>query len=1133
MKTLFGSMVSAAVLFVLALTSPNANAQAVYGSIFGTVTDPTGAVVPGAEVTITNIGQQKEFKTVTNASGGYSQGALIPGRYQVKIELTGFKTFVQETVEVKVDAATRVDAVLQVGQVAEVITVTGEVPVLKTDRADVATSFDTKQVEDLPIFDRNFTKMELFTPGTQQLGWQHASSENPQGSIQIMVNGQHFSGTAFQLDGTDNRDPILGIIVINPTLDSVTEAKITSQNYDAEFGQAISGVVTAQTKSGTNELHGSLFDFRRNDVTSARNPFSQSQLLSKDDPDKFIPDTLWNQFGASLGGPIAKNRSFYFGDYQGTRRKNGGSVLTTVPTARARTGDLSEYGINIFDPTTGNPTTGKGRSQFAGNMILSSRLSSQAQNLLKLIPPPNRPGIENNFSAGGIEAFDSDQFNARIDHYYSEKLHIFGRYSFARFNKSGPGAFGELVGGPAFDNIFFSGKSDVRNQSIAAGFDYPLSPYTLTDFRFGFFRYKVNVLPNGLGTSPAKDAGIPGLNLDEFFTSGMPTFFINGTGGFRFGYSLGVNQCNCPLDQREQQWQFVNNWTFLRGTHSFKVGADLRYAQNLRVPSDVHRSGELSFNNERTQGDTGGGLGLATFLIGEVSSFGRYVSSVTDAGERQKRFFWYAQDTWRVTPKLTLNYGLRWEQIFPERVTKKGDGGWPDLSTGKIQVAEFGNINLHGNVNMEWKNFAPRLGVAYQVTEKTVLRAGYGKSYDIGVFGSVFGHAVTQNLPVLAIQSVNPPDNFLSVFNLKDGPTAPVFPPVPSDGLLTLPDGVSAFIRTPKIRLPSVDTWNLTLQHQLTQTVAVEAAYVGNKGTHVFAGDGPDYDLNQPILDGFGTLSTNQRRPFFNGPIRGFGKPYGWSQGFHYFGNDSSNNFHSLQTKVTRRFANGLSLLSHYTWSKGMNYDSGYYIWNARLAYGPNSFDRTHIWVLTANYDLPIGKGRKWLDNASRPVDLVLGGWQVNTVTNWYSGLPFDVGYRDSGADRDTGPGRPDVVGNFEVSNPSQYGWFATAGKTGLANGETGGPWRRPARGTFGTLSRNALRGPRLFNTDFSVFKNARVTEKVNAQFRVEIFNLWNHVNLGNPNSCIDCNPANDGKIFGLAPGASMRQVQFALKFLF
>jgi hypothetical protein len=288
-------MIFAAALLALAQATPSVHAQAVYGSIFGTVTDNSGAVVPGAEVTITNIGQQKEYKTITNASGGYSQGALIPGRYQVKTELTGFKTFIQESVEVKVDAAARVDAVLQVGQVQEVVTVTGEVPVLKTDRADVATSFESKQVSDLPIFDRNFTKMELFTPGTQQLGWQHASSKNPQGSIQIMVNGQHFSGTGFQLDGTDNREPILGIIVINPTLESVTEAKITSQNYDAEFGQAMAGVVTAQTKSGSNELHGSVFDYRRNDVTSARNPFSQSKPLGSDDPGKFIPDTLWNR----------------------------------------------------------------------------------------------------------------------------------------------------------------------------------------------------------------------------------------------------------------------------------------------------------------------------------------------------------------------------------------------------------------------------------------------------------------------------------------------------------------------------------------------------------------------------------------------------------------------------------------------------------------------------------------------------------------------------------------------------------------------------------------------------------------------------------------------------------------------
>ncbi|HKQ52488.1 MAG TPA: carboxypeptidase-like regulatory domain-containing protein, partial [Pyrinomonadaceae bacterium] len=324
-------------LLLVSALCVNVRAQAVYGSIIGTVSDPQGAAVVGATVTITDLAKNTSRTVPTNEDGNYSATNLIPGRYQVSVEQQGYKISTQE-VDVKVDVAARADFALEVGNVSETVTVSAEAVELslKTDRADVATNFSQRQVQELPTFDRNFTRFLLLTPGTQQLpGWQHAASENPQGSTQIMVNGQHFSGTSYQLDGTDNRDPILGIIVINPTLESVTQAKVTTQNYDAEFGQATAGVVTAQTRSGSNDPHGSLFMFRRNDLTQARDPFSQAVA----DPltGKLIPDSVWSQFGGSAGYRIIKDKNFIFGDYQGTRSKEGGSVLTTVPTALART----------------------------------------------------------------------------------------------------------------------------------------------------------------------------------------------------------------------------------------------------------------------------------------------------------------------------------------------------------------------------------------------------------------------------------------------------------------------------------------------------------------------------------------------------------------------------------------------------------------------------------------------------------------------------------------------------------------------------------------------------------------------------------------------------------------------------
>ena len=1105
-------------LLLLAALSVSGRAQAVYGNVFGTVTDPQGARVVGAVVTATDLTKNVSTTAQTNESGNYIVTHLIPGRYSVKIEHQGYK-IISQGVEVNADVAVRTDFSLEIGTLTGQVTVTVETQrgSLKTDRADVATNLNQQQIEDLPNFDRNFTKLELLSPGTQQLFWQHAPSENPQGSIQIVVNGQHFSGTTFQLDGTDNRDPILGIIVINPTLESVTEAKITTQNYDAEFGMAIGGVVAAQTKSGTNEPHGRAFLFRRNDETSARNPFSQSSRNAR--TGKFIPDTLWNQFGGSLGGPIKKNKNFIFGDYQGTRRKNGGSVLTTVPTALARSGDFSEYPDQIFDPQTGDPVTGVGRTSFAGNRIPQDRLSPQVLNLLKLIPLPSLPGTDFNFTASGIEAFDSDQFNVRDDHYWSENLHLFGRYSFARFNRLSPSAFGELAGGPAFDEIGFAGKSDAFNQSIAAGFDYTLTERTVTDFRFGFFRYRVKVLPGGLGTHPAADAGIPGLNVDDFFASGMPSFFIlGGADNFRFGYGLGINTCNCPLNQDERQYQFVNNWTMIGSDHTWKFGGDIRFAKNLRVASAPRRAGELVFFGARTgrvdpDFTLSGGLALASLLLGDVGVFSRFVGTTTDAKEYQRRWFFYGQDTWRATRKLTLNYGLRWELIFPEYVERPGDGGLLNLETGELFVGGVGEVNKHFNVKSTYKAFAPRLGIAYQWKDKTVIRAGYGRSFDIGTFGSLFGHTVTQNLPVLSTQFLST-DTFQSVFNLSQGPPPPVFPAVPANGRLPLPDGVLGKARPFKMRLPTLDAWNVTVQHRLARNTFVEAAYMGNKGTHVFPGGAVAYNANQPVsLLG---VPDTLRRPFFS--------RLGWTQDVTYYGNDADNRYNALQTKFETRFS-GLNILSHYTLSAGRDNDPDYFIHDRSLGRGPADQDRKHVFVFSEVWELPFGPGKRFFGNSPRGADLLFGGWQLNSITTWMSGLPFTpVSFRNCSVN--AGPCRPDRVGDPDLDNRSRDGWFAV----GIGPGT---PWAQAALGKHGNAGRNSLRGPSSFQTNLSVFKNFKITEAANLEFRAEGFNIFNQVNLGLPDSCVDCNPGTAGKIFALAGGAQMRQFQFGMRLSF
>src|SRR5262252_1273694 len=442
---------------ILALVSAAGYGQAVFGNIVGTATDPQGAAVANAKVTVTSQTKNTSVTTTTNESGNFSVSHLIPDVYKVKFEAPGFKSFEQGDVPVSADGTYRVDTQFAVGTASETLEITGAPPQLQTDKSDIAIEYNNTYVQDLPNSGRNFTNLELASPGTQKLtGWSHASTENPQGGQQIFVNGQHFSGTNFQLDGTDNQDPILGIIVINPNLDAIQESKFALQNYDAEFGKAVAGVVTVQTKSGSNEFHGSGFFDWRGDGQSARNPFTNP-------PDVPLPSASFKQFGGALGGPIWKNKLFFFGDYQGTRQTNGISNQLTIPTALVlqtcnpatnTTGscNLSEYlgtanaGGQVFDPATGNLADGSGRTAFAGNLIPIGRISPQAAAILAKFPSPTAAGITNNYVASGSGPYDQNSFDTRIDYNAPRGFNIFGRFSLDYFSLSGNGSLGVLGG---------------------------------------------------------------------------------------------------------------------------------------------------------------------------------------------------------------------------------------------------------------------------------------------------------------------------------------------------------------------------------------------------------------------------------------------------------------------------------------------------------------------------------------------------------------------------------------------------------------------------------------------------------------------------------------------------------------
>jgi len=705
--------------------------------------------------------------------------------------------------------------------------------------------------------------------------------------------------------------------------------------------------------------------------------------------------------------------------------------------------------------------------------------------------------------------------------------------------------------------------------------------------------------PDG-GTSPMTAFGIPNANFGTNFTSGLGEFDMSTLSNF--GDGLGVGRCNCPLIEKERQYQFVANMTKMRGNHQFKFGADVRYATNLRVPSDSNRTGVYAFNTNGTASNgVGGGLDLATFLLGEVTNLSRYVSTSTTAAERQPRMFYYGQDTWRVTPKLTLNYGLRWEVYFPEHVNGNQQGGFSNLVDGYDRVAGVGGIGLNGSIKNDWHYFAPRLGAAYQINEKTVVRMGYGRSYDMGVFGSNFGHAVTQNLPVLASQLVQgPTSTFTPAFTLDAGPPIFTFPSVPSNGLLPVagpacyqystlgadgsggPSGQNCtqpHVRPTFQRLPYLDAWNATIQRQLDRSTSLEVAYIGNKGTHGFAGDGNTYNVNQPSVVGYGTIPQTYRRPLYNhftytgtsdltntlancyitsgdpgGPtclapnlVPGTLQCCSTDQG-NYLGNDASSIYNALQIKVDRRFTKGLQFLTHYTFAHADKYDSNYYDISHPIAYGPSDQVRTHVWVTSFVYELPFGKGKSFAGNSNKLADEIIGGWQVTGTTNWSGGLPWTPSFAECGAEEDVGVCRPNYVGGFHTgagslqhtSTGQPYVQFFNP----VANiTTTPGPFGDPGVGNLGNVGVNSFRGPRAFFADAAAMKNFSITERVKAQFRADIFNVFNHPvlgfngNQGGTGQCIDC--AGQGQINSIeadsSPGSTtgMRQIEFALKFSF
>ena len=1230
--------VTAVFVTAVFLCNVSARAQAVYGSIQGTVQDNTGAAVPGATVVITDVDKGTSVTLASDSAGEFTAQQLIPDHYNVKITAQGFKNFEQTNIQVFADSAPKVTAQLMVGGGGETVEVNADaVPQLKTDKADVSTIFNATEIESLPIPDHNFTNLQLLLPGAQELGWSHAASEDPQGSKQIQIDGQAFGGVNYTLDGTDNQDAILGIIVINPNSDSMSETKLTTQNFDAEFGKAVSSVITVQTKSGSNNFHGTLFDNRESNANLARDPFTQSAAAG-------LPAGLKSQFGGSIGGPIWKDHVFFFGDYQGVRQKVGTSADMTVPTQQVINSclgtvtpvvngvstpgcDFSQYltqgaGHILYNNTGATVNGVPNGSPWPGNVIPAALISPTAMKLFTLLKPyaPNVTGspYTNNYAAGGTGVFNSNQWDVRGDWTLSQKIHTFGRFSRFTDILTGKTLFG-AAGGAGFGIGGYGGTSNGANDSLALGMDYAISAKWLTEVRLGYFRYDIitskydqgnSNLPvlgentSGGGFTITQQFGAPDFDVADIGISGNKAPGDSGgnngqAAGAQYGAGLNVDRCNCPLKEKEDQFQFVNNWTRVLGTHEIKFGADIRYARNLRVPSDNDRTGVNNFGSGPTSNGTAGtGLGFATLAIGDVTAFNRYVGTAneTNAKEFQPRDFFFGQDTWRVTPRLTLNYGLRYEFYAPERVNGTDNGALLNLSTGYINVAGAGSVPLNMGVAAPKFPFNPRMGVAYQVGSKTVIRGGYGRSFDLGVFGSEFGHVVTQNIPVLANQSINGTGGYTTYAFQLDNPAStqggrasglsvyspvqpnssgqiPITAVVPGTGGQTVGQFTNIKARPFTERLPTLDAWNVSAQRALGSTLSITVAYVGNKGTHTLSdGDGNNTNPNEaaivlpaqysltgsalhydphggtcvtgsplypctgtatPIPASGATVNTTLLQRYVGGTLPACGSgPCNWTQGISFYGNDQDTHYNAIQITLNQQKWHGLSANLAYAYQHALSAQSSFATWNKAAVIGNDSQVRRNSFTGYAVYDLPFGKKGTFMTHDNAATEYVIGGWEISSIAIIQSGLPFTLGF--TGCGNDVPGDAPCLVnGNASALKKAYSGTPGVSLVREFNQTTLGGAFTDPGLDNIGNVGRNTGWGPGFWKADLSLMKNFAIKERVTLQFRMDAYNAFNHINFGSPNGTIDS--TNAGQISGgpFPDGSEPRQLQFTLRIQF
>jgi len=1143
---------------ILALSSA-LPAQIFNGSIVGAVTDPSGSAVPGASVTLTNIGTSERRTATSNVEGNYEFVNLVPGRYRIDLEKPGFKHLTRDDIEVQVQASVRVDAPMQVGEVGQTVEVSAQAPLLQSETSSLGTIVESRKVQEMPLNGRNVINLVTLVPGVVAQG---QSMQNPTGQNIFSFGNYQIGGAvagqnATFLDGAPLNVAQGSLIALIPNQDAMQEFRVQTNSLGPEFGRFAGGVINLVSKSGTNDFHGGAYEFLRNKVLNANTFFNNSSSKSR-------PAFTQNQYGANFGGPIRKNKTFFFVAWEGFRLRYGVPVLVAVPTAQQRSGDFSNTRnasgamIPIYDPLTtcgqlGNAACSGGvtRSPFPGNMMPANRLDPTAKILANYWGQPNSTGLPftnlNNFSANAGAGGNNDQVNTRVDHSLSDRQRLFARYSYWT-NLS-------LAQDPYGTHVYPDrGPETWVTNSAVLGDTYMLSPTTVLDFRVAFLRFVYDRIPATLGVD-LTTFGLPAALNNQVSFQVIPTPVVQGFSDIWSSQGPGS-----VIHQRNDSYSLYPLMSKIVRSHTLKFGGELRRQITNYIQSNVG-SGLYNFDNLFTsinpQAAAGTGVGFASFMLGLGSSG----NVVTPSPYSYRNYYGgvYASDSWQVSRKLTVNYGVRWELPLPE--VERYDRFTVLLPNSPSPIAQAAGIpNLMGKLGLvnspdnpsrkaaatHLSLFAPRLGFAYRLTNQTVVRAGYGMFFvqNDGTGGSQLT-SVTQSWVPTVDNELTPAAKLSNPF-----PTGLLQPPQrnPNYQTLLLGTGISAPIPGASSQhFGYLQQWNFNFERELLSGMVLEVAYAGAKGTHLVGGPALDQLPDQYLSLGAAALTRQVPNPFYG--LVPFGtlaqptvqagqllRPYPEYTGVTA-ANDGNRDsiYHSMQVKLEKRFRQGGTVLAAYTWSKNIGDIETGMSWleagplagiqnnnNLRQERAVSGFDVPQRVIVSYVYDLPLGKGKKFLGSASGAADKLASGWGINGISTFQAGFPLTLTTATNVTDSFGGGSRPNYVGGCNVSVPGAAqarltGWFNTSCFTS------------PPAATFGNLGRTlpAVRTAGVNNFDFAVFKNTKLTERMGIQFRTEFFNIFNRVQFGPP-----------GEVLGNAQFGVIssqlnlpRLVQFALRF--